>query len=73
MPPTERSRRALRYRRLADEEADRCKASMLRRIADEAEDGLLCTASRTSYIRLLTPSATGTYGASSDWMSLELW
>jgi hypothetical protein len=36
--------RALRYRKLALSEPDREKATLLNRIADEAEQGVLCTA-----------------------------
>jgi hypothetical protein len=35
--------RALRYRKLALAEPDKDKASLLNRIADEAESGMLCT------------------------------
>ena len=38
--------RAVRYRRLALIEADRDKATLLNRIADEAEQGLLHTVDR---------------------------
>jgi hypothetical protein len=36
--------RALRYRKLALAELDKEKAGLLNRIADEAEQGVLCTA-----------------------------
>jgi hypothetical protein len=36
--------RALRYRRLALQEADSERAQLLRAIAEEAERGVLCTA-----------------------------
>ncbi|MET4175284.1 MULTISPECIES: hypothetical protein [unclassified Bradyrhizobium] len=36
--------RALGYRKLAMAEQDRAKAAILNRIADEAERGVLCTA-----------------------------
>jgi hypothetical protein len=36
--------RALRYRKLALSEQDKKKATLLNRIADEAEQGVLCTA-----------------------------
>lgn len=39
--------RALRYRKLALAEADRRKAHLLNRIADEAERGILCTTDRS--------------------------
>jgi hypothetical protein len=45
--------RALRYRRLALAEADKDRASLLNRIADEAERGVLCTVDR---IRSVTGS-----------------
>jgi hypothetical protein len=35
--------RALRYRKLALSELDKEKAGLLNRIADEAEQGVLCT------------------------------
>jgi hypothetical protein len=35
--------RAIRYRRLAFAERDECKAAFLRKLAEEAERGLLCT------------------------------
>jgi hypothetical protein len=38
--------RALRYRELALAEADKDKASLLDRIADETERGVLCTIDR---------------------------
>jgi hypothetical protein len=38
--------RAVRYRRLALAEADRYKAGLLNRIADEAERGVLCPVDR---------------------------
>lgn len=38
--------RAVRYRRLALAEADKYKAGLLNRIADEAERGVLCTVDR---------------------------
>ena len=38
--------RAVRYRRLALAEADKYKAGLLNRIADEAERGILCTVDR---------------------------
>lgn len=40
--------RALRYRRLALLEKDESKAALLRRLADEAEKGILCTSTRIS-------------------------
>jgi hypothetical protein len=38
--------RAVRYRRLALGEPDKAKAALLHKIADEAEQGLLCTVDR---------------------------
>lgn len=38
--------RALRYRRLALVERDPSTAALLRKLADEAEQGLLCTSRR---------------------------
>jgi hypothetical protein len=35
--------RARRYRRLAVAEPDECKAALLRKLAEEAERGVLCT------------------------------
>ena len=35
--------RAIRYRRLAIAEPDKCKAAFLRKLAEEAERGVLCT------------------------------
>jgi hypothetical protein len=35
--------RAVRYRRLALAEPDKAKAALLQKIADEAEQGVLCT------------------------------
>jgi hypothetical protein len=35
--------RAMRYRRLARTEPDKCKAALLRKLAEEAERGVLCT------------------------------
>jgi hypothetical protein len=35
--------RAIRYRRLAKVEPDECKAAFLRKLAEEAERGVLCT------------------------------
>jgi hypothetical protein len=35
--------RAMRYRRLARDEPDDCKAALLRKLAEEAERGALCT------------------------------
>jgi hypothetical protein len=35
--------RAIRYRRLAFAERDECKAAFLRKLAEEAERGVLCT------------------------------
>ena len=35
--------RAIRYRRLAIAEPDKCKAAYLRKLAEEAERGVLCT------------------------------
>jgi hypothetical protein len=35
--------RAIRYRRLAIAEPDQCKAAFLRKLAEEAERGVLCT------------------------------
>jgi hypothetical protein len=39
--------RAVRYRRLALAEPDKAKAELLIKIADEAEQGVLCTVDRT--------------------------
>ena len=39
--------RAVRYRRIALAEPDKAKAALLLRIADEAEQGILCTVDRT--------------------------
>ena len=36
--------RAVRYRRLALAEEDKAKADLLRKLADESDRGLLCTA-----------------------------
>jgi hypothetical protein len=38
--------RAVRYRRIALAEPDKAKAALLFRIADEAEQGILCTVDR---------------------------
>jgi hypothetical protein len=35
--------RARRYRRLAVAEPDECKSALLRKLAEEAERGVLCT------------------------------
>jgi hypothetical protein len=48
--------RAVRYRRLALQEADAEKAKLLQSIADEAERGILCTAEWTKpQVRLGEP------------------
>jgi hypothetical protein len=39
--------RAVRYRRLALAEPDKAKATLLFKIADEAERGVLCTVDQT--------------------------
>ena len=40
--------RAVKYRRLALAEPDKAKAALLQKIADEAEQGVLCTVDRNS-------------------------
>jgi hypothetical protein len=45
--------RALRYRKLALAKPDKDKATLLNRIADEAERGVLCTVDR-----LYSPAST---------------
>lgn len=40
--------RAVRYRRLALAEQDKAKAVLLHKLADECDQGLLCTAERLS-------------------------
>jgi hypothetical protein len=44
--------RAIRYRRLAKVEPDECKAAFLRKLAEEAERGLLCTVDQLPVVRL---------------------
>jgi hypothetical protein len=39
--------RALRYRQLANAEPDKAKAAVLYKIAEEAEQDILCTVDRT--------------------------
>lgn len=53
MPTTCLLDRSRRYRRLAQSEPDPIKAAALRRIADEAEVGMLCVASRDDHIRIV--------------------
>jgi hypothetical protein len=53
MPPFARLIRASRYRRLAIMETDSLKSAMLRRLADEAECGLLRLVGRTDHLRAL--------------------
>ncbi len=38
--------RALRYRRLANAEPDKSRAALLYKLAEEAEQGVLCTVDR---------------------------
>ena len=45
--------RVMRYRRLAVSEADAQRASVLQRIADEAERGVLCMAPHPLAIRVV--------------------
>jgi hypothetical protein len=53
MSPFARSIRASRYRRLAILETDDLKAATLRRLAHEAECGLLRSVGRTDHLRAL--------------------
>jgi hypothetical protein len=51
--------RAIRYRRLAIAEPDQCKAAFLRKLAEEAERGVLCTVDQMPHRELIEPYRQG--------------